>query len=264
MSFHPLWLDPIALHPSLKKKSHFTVCTESTSCDWYCYTSKHFPPALQPRVMYWQQMIQVVIMVNHWCVRCRRAEVYRYWSCPRHPVEQARIRSKGKLANEKPFFFLATFSVISCEWCKECSLSKNILCCSELARRQVSQVDNVHEEIPTDKIGKNCEGISSQVCFLVVTPCVQFYPDRPESWQQSGWIAWNLVVLWGRGQTGSWGCRQSDHRCSTPRTKSSENTRPADEVSKKIKTMKRGECKCPSSLRPKIYNTGETITPNWF
>lgn len=41
-----------------------------------------------------------------------------------------------------------TFSVISCEWCSECSLSRNILCCSELARRQVSHVDNVQEEIP--------------------------------------------------------------------------------------------------------------------
>lgn len=41
-----------------------------------------------------------------------------------------------------------TFSVISWEWCKECSLSWNILCCSELARRQVSQVHKVQEVIP--------------------------------------------------------------------------------------------------------------------
>lgn len=41
-----------------------------------------------------------------------------------------------------------SFSVISCEWCSECSLSRNILCCSELARRQVSHVDKVQEEIP--------------------------------------------------------------------------------------------------------------------
>lgn len=41
-----------------------------------------------------------------------------------------------------------TFSVISWEWCKECSLSWNILCCSELARRHVSQVHKVQEVIP--------------------------------------------------------------------------------------------------------------------
>lgn len=79
------------------------------------------------------------------------------------------------------FFFLATFSVISCEWCKECSLSKNILCCSELARRQVSQVDNVHEEIPTDKIGKNCEGISSQGCASWLSRRVSSFTQTGQS-----------------------------------------------------------------------------------
>lgn len=41
-----------------------------------------------------------------------------------------------------------TFSLISWEWCSECSLSRNILCCSELARRHVSHVDKVQDEIP--------------------------------------------------------------------------------------------------------------------
>ncbi|TNN62334.1 hypothetical protein EYF80_027451 [Liparis tanakae] len=38
---------------------------------------------------------------------------------------------------EAPLPSSPTFSVISCEWCSECSLSRNILCCSELARRQI-------------------------------------------------------------------------------------------------------------------------------
>lgn len=41
-----------------------------------------------------------------------------------------------------------TFSLISWEWCSECSLSRNILCCSELARRHVSHVDKVQDEMP--------------------------------------------------------------------------------------------------------------------
>ena len=47
-----------------------------------------------------------------------------------------------------------SFSAISCEWCSECSLSRNILCCSELARRQVNQVERVQEEIPTGETEK--------------------------------------------------------------------------------------------------------------
>lgn len=54
---------------------------------------------------------------------------------------------------DKPLLSPPTFSAISCEWCSECSRSRNILCCSELARRQVSHVDKVQEEIP----GKDTE-----------------------------------------------------------------------------------------------------------
>lgn len=41
-----------------------------------------------------------------------------------------------------------TFSAISWEWCSECSLSRNMRCCSLLASLQVSQVDSVQLLIP--------------------------------------------------------------------------------------------------------------------
>lgn len=50
-----------------------------------------------------------------------------------------------------------TFSVISWEWCRECSLSRNILCCSELARRHVSHVDKVQDEMPGPTKGNPAE-----------------------------------------------------------------------------------------------------------
>lgn len=41
-----------------------------------------------------------------------------------------------------------TFSAISCEWCSECSLSRNMRCCSLLASLQVSHVDSVQLLMP--------------------------------------------------------------------------------------------------------------------
>lgn len=118
-----------------------------------------------------------VVMVMLWCVRCRRSEECRYWSCPgppvrRHPdtldhlTDTAQTHALKSMKHTlsyncsswRPYccwpirspllLSRPTFSVISCEWCSECSLSRNILCCSELARRQVSHVDKVQEEIP--------------------------------------------------------------------------------------------------------------------
>ena len=43
-----------------------------------------------------------------------------------------------------------TFSVISWEWCSECSLSRNMRCCSVLAKRQVSQVHRVQQAMPRE------------------------------------------------------------------------------------------------------------------
>lgn len=130
------------------------------------------------------------------CVHCRKSEECHYWSCQGSPVRwdtntldnltktaqistlnfignkthfpRAKRVLSTKLANKNSLFLSCpTFSVISCEWCSECSLSKNILCCSELARRQVNQVDKVQEEIPEqDRKKKNQLEIQLKNFFL--------------------------------------------------------------------------------------------------
>lgn len=70
-----------------------------------------------------------------------------------------------------------TFSVISCEWCNECSLSRNILCCSELARRQVNHVDKVQDEIPGEE--KSKEGCCYMICWGYLKAGLSFRPRGP-------------------------------------------------------------------------------------
>lgn len=96
-----------------------------------------------------------------------------------------------------------TFSAISWEWCKECSLSWNILCCSELARRHVSHVHKVQEVIPGKKVGETRTKSSVRmrsICDggpLVSTGALMsymIYPDRPSSWQPDVWNSWSLIA----------------------------------------------------------------------
>lgn len=81
--------------------------------------------------------------------RCRKSAECCCWRSPGSPVKRSTERCSQTFKEDRcNLLSPPTFSVISWEWCKECSLSWNILCCSELARRHVSQVDKVQEVIP--------------------------------------------------------------------------------------------------------------------